>query len=433
MRRLAKQNREDLYKSSRDYQKLHVKISQAVLSNPKNDSSDLVNFVLVNRSPLIEHSGFVGFGGFLYPSCDCVVTLQIEVDSSVPISQQIKLTKAWNRISLIKNCSSSTVIKVRLLLPLSVTVSFWGLNADFVKLPEVIENSHPTILDLEKSHLAPETFYLSHDNPLELDIDEEESSFIKLLEGEEITLKKCSYCGRLLPLDMKRKGALSFHKHNAKLTEHQNECRACKKWRINNSFNPLRTTDQLHESSVITRERKIFLREPEILQEIKDRTGAGLKSQIWERFGRKCFYCEKTLELNEFQLDHTRPLAYLWPIDEHATCLCADHNNQKKDKFPVEFYNEAQLNRLSEICGLAYSELCKKELNNNELQRILSDLSVFAKEWEARTFAAIARKVIELRPEIDLFKMLEQVDKTLHKELIKSLSERPLSVGEDEV
>src|SRR5207244_3589985 len=139
-----------------------------------------------------------------------------------------------------------------------------------------------------------------------------------------------------------------------KLSKHQNECRACKKWRINDDFNPKRTTDQLHESSVITRERRLFLRDPERLQAIKERSGAGLKSQVWERFGRRCFYCNRSLDLDEVHLDHTRPLAYLWPIDEHATCLCGEHNNQKQDKFPVDFYTDAQLHELADICGLPY-------------------------------------------------------------------------------
>jgi len=52
------------------------------------------------------------------------------------------------------------------------------------------------------------------------------SSHIKISEASGvIELKKCSYCGRYLPIDSKRLGALAFHKHRAKLTDHQNECR----------------------------------------------------------------------------------------------------------------------------------------------------------------------------------------------------------------
>jgi hypothetical protein len=228
---------------------------------------------------------------------------------------------------------------------------------------------------------------------VDVDIDAEASKRFRIEDGSGIKVKKCSYCGRLLPVDPARLGVLAFHKHNAKISKHQNECRACKKWRINDSFNPKRTTDQLHESLVITRERKVFLREPEILQEIKERTGAGLKSKVWERFGRKCFRCGISVALDDFQLDHTRPLAYLWPIDEYATCLCAECNNEKKEKFPVDFYKPQELKRLSQITGLPLAELKKKELNERELRRILTDLPTFARDWEPRTFAATARKI----------------------------------------
>jgi hypothetical protein len=259
----------------------------------------------------------------------------------------------------------------------------------------------------------------------------EDSEQFLLQEGSPIHLKKCSYCDRLLPVDPARLGALAFHKHNAKLTKHQNECRACKKWRINDQFNPIRTKDQLHESSVITRERKLFLREPEVLQRIKDRTGAGLKSKVWERFGRKCFRCDRPVALEDYQLDHTRPLAYLWPIDEHATCLCARCNNEKKEKFPVEFYTLQQLTRLAKITGLALTELQKKQLNEEELARILGDLSAFARDWEPRTFLATARKIKELRPDIDLMQRLGEVDQIEFERLDQELRERPPPVNED--
>lgn len=193
----------------------------------------------------------------------------------------------------------------------------------------------------------------------------------------------------------------------------------------------MRTVDQLNESSLITRERKILLREPVILQEIKDRTGDGLKSQVWKRFNKQCFFCGKPLKLNEVQLDHTRPLAYLWPIDEHATCLCAEHNNLKKDRFPVEFYSEEQLITLSKICGLPLEALKKKEVNEKELARILKDIEQFAREAEPRTFSSIARKVKEIKPLVDLFASLRYRNAALAAEVEALLTERPESVVSD--
>lgn len=309
-------------------------------------------------------------------------------------------------------------------------IDIWGLALGRPKPPTSTGNGQQRLL-LSQAHLIPETFYLPHDTAADAEIRAEESARLQTHEGSAISLKKCAYCGRLLPVDPKRLGALAFHKHNAKVSKHQNECRACKKWRINDSFNPLRTTDQLHESSVITRERKLFLREPEILQQIKDRTGAGLKSKVWKRFGKRCFRCNRVVALDGFQLDHTRPLAYLWPIDDHATCLCSECNNEKKEKFPIDFYSEDQLQRLSRIIRLPLAELKRKTLNEVELRRILADLPKFARDWEPRTFFATARKIRELRPEIDLFSTLRSADAKEHARVTEELRERPPSVDEE--
>jgi hypothetical protein len=95
---------------------------------------------------------------------------------------------------------------------------------------------------------------------------------------------------------------------------------------------------------------------------------------IWEKFGKKCFNCGVQLKKpNHMNLDHTLPLAYLWPLDETATCLCETCNCSKSDKFPIDFYSPDKLTELSKITAvplgtlknrpinkLAVEELCKK-------------------------------------------------------------------------
>lgn len=290
----------------------------------------------------------------------------------------------------------------------------WGLDIGPAAIPDGI--THEDILEAGRS-IVPETYYLDHAIALNADLAPSTTSVVAE-DGGWLHLKKCSYCGRLLPINMSKLGSLAFHKHNAKRTHHQNECRSCKKWRINDNFNPARTVDQLHESSVITRERKIFLQESSILQEIKKRTGEGLKSQVWERFDRRCFNCKKGISLNQVQLDHTRPLAYLWPIDEHATCLCAECNNNKKDRFPVDFYSESQLRELSRICGLPYSELVQKCVNMEQLERVANDIIRYATTWEPRTFFSVARKVQEIHPEIRLSEQLQRLSPEIYEDLL---------------
>jgi len=118
-------------------------------------------------------------------------------------------------------------------------------------------------------------------------------------------------------------------------------------------------------------------------------------------------------------------MAYLWPIDEHATCLCADCNNHKKDRFPVDVYSGEELKRLSAITGLSFEDLSKKEINQAELDRILGDMSAFAKQWDPRMFNATARKIRELRPDVDLFAILKGKDAATFAEITEFLSQRP--------
>jgi hypothetical protein len=427
MRRLAKQERDDGYSSKKDYQDITDTVSLRL--SPKSTTNKLF-FLKKNRSSDAV-ADFYGFGGFI--RSEKPITLIISIKSEKHQSlKEIEVSSRWTRFGIASDIHLLNYKNSSISLEWSSNcfVDLWGINFGEIYLPQMIIDQKPNLEELNKTHIAPEMFYFSHRDFSIDDIDLERSSPFYAKTGSKIHLKKCSYCQRQLPLNPSALGSLSFHKHNAKISNHQNECRSCKKWRINNTFNPLRTTDQLHESSVITRERKLLLKEPEILQTIKDRSGAGLKSQVWEKFERKCFFCKKTVKLNGFQLDHTRPLAYLWAIDEYATCLCPEHNNLKKDKFPVDFYTEDQLLELSNITGLEYEKLIIRDVNQEQLDRILKDISYFAKSWDARTFAAIARKITEVRPQVDLFKILEEKDPSEHQRLVLELKNRPDSVIE---
>jgi len=80
--------------------------------------------------------------------------------------------------------------------------------------------------------------------------------------------------------------------------------------------------------------------------------------------------------------------------------------------------------------------LSEKRLNDAELNRIRNDLPRFAREWDARLFASVARRVSELRPDIDLYAELEAADSESSEDLLTRLAERPdpiekLGVAED--
>lgn len=427
MRRLVAKSREDAYKSLRDYQSIVGKISARFsMLNLVRDPHPKWLEIILDAEGDFKTGDLVALGGYLSSSRPSTLKISITQGNQSVIEERIvKVDDNWNRFGISGVCQSTNKLKVLIKLNSDIELDVWGLACGKPHLPTQ-DGKEISIESISATHICPETFYLVHDAAVGLDIDDSNMS-VKISEGREITLKKCSYCGRQLPIDPQRPGVLAFHKHNAKISGHQNECRACKKWRINDQFNPIRTPDQLHESSVITRERRILLREPERLQAIKERSGKGLRSIVWERFSKKCFRCHFDVKLDEFQLDHTRPLAYLWPIDEFATCLCARCNNEKKEKFPIDFYTSKELDRLSSITGLDRKELNKKELNAVELSRFLENLEDFAKRWDAKTFFAICRKVSELRPDIKIVDLLQAINSVEYERLLKEHSTRSQS------
>ena len=267
MRRLAKHSREDDYKSTRDYQVLHRRYGRRFQPTDKGPCH-----LGLAATVQVDSGGLVCWGGYARASGATLLEAGLFGETSQS-STSWHLDRQWRRLGSILGSSTNSGT-VRLTLNWARTaIDIWGFAIGRPKVPTQDAKAGVRIY-LSQSHLIPETFYLPHDTVLDAEIEADHSSLMTTREGAEIEVKKCSYCGRLLR-NLARLGALAFHKHNAKLTKHQNECRACKKWRINNSFNPRRTTDQLHESSVITRERKLFLREPEILQQIKDEPALG--------------------------------------------------------------------------------------------------------------------------------------------------------------
>jgi hypothetical protein len=416
MRRLAKQDREDAYASRRDYQEIHAETG--IRLRAEGGVGELTwTSVMESNGP---HCLF-GVGGFVRVAEGAELVLSATV-GDLTVERRYHVGGSWLRLGAALDCTQTDKVTLRLRFAAPQDyVDVWGLSSGTTDFPIMNGAERPATAELNEVHLLPETLYLDHST----DLPNSLVGFSEVEQGAEILLKKCSYCGRLLPVGPGAQGTLSFHKHNAKLSGHQNECRSCKKWRINNAFNPLRTPDQHNESSLINRERRLLLRENEILQRIKEREGRGLKSIVWDRFDRRCFYCQRPLKLDEVQLDHTRPLAYLWPIDEHATSLCAEHNNHKKDRFPVDFYTEIQLTRLAEITGLSLDELKTRGVCEPELERIRSDIAGFADQADPRAFNAIARKVLEVHPEVDLWAELQSANTGIYDKVWQLAQLRP--------
>ena len=102
---------------------------------------------------------------------------------------------------------------------------------------------------------------------------------------------------------------------------------------------------------------------------------------IWEKFDKKCFKCGKLLKLSEMHLDHTMPLAYLYRLDESATCLCSEHNSQKSDSFPKDYYSKEELVKLSEITNLDLNILSSTSPNMKVVLLLIENIEWFFDEF----------------------------------------------------
>jgi hypothetical protein len=100
-----------------------------------------------------------------------------------------------------------------------------------------------------------------------------------------------------------------------------------------------------------------------------------LADDVWNRFGRACFACGQDLPSpRQMNLDHTRPLAFLWPLDGSATALCKSCNGLKRDRPPHDFYTPVQLDRLSRITGISLQELREDKPNEEALDLLMARL-----------------------------------------------------------
>jgi hypothetical protein len=86
---------------------------------------------------------------------------------------------------------------------------------------------------------------------------------------------------------------------------------------------------------------------------------------------------------NAMHLDHTLPLAYLWPLDNTATWLCPTCNSSKHDRFPIDFYNEEELSRLAKITGIALATLKTKPINQDAVKKLFQRIVWFFDEFLA--------------------------------------------------
>lgn len=221
-----------------------------------------------------------------------------------------------------------------------------------------------------------------------------EGFFRVATERPESYWKQCNVCCRILPFQ-------SFSRHSMwGALERQMECRSCK-GAINAILNPKRTREQLHESSVKRRIADLFLKEDNEIINIQD---------LFERFKHKCFKTKISLNINErdsWAIDHILPSKYLYPLKkENAALLSKSANEEKRDKWPSNFYENNQLIELAKITGADLTLISGAPVRNRDINVNKG-----------------VKRYLQVRENSDLSKRVKNIKKILqHYGLVDSLS-----------
>lgn len=355
---------------------------------------------------------------------------------------RLTLTKfdasSWNKAGSIWKATSKTPIDILFTL----TAEDAGSAAIYQPLCGRVQHKHyDNALDKLMKNMfeaAPEAVFIDGEIDATVEtITPEASEF-----GEHaLILKSCNRCGRYLPINTaNERNHLSFTNHcsaaHLRPCKHstfsrlrnadnksdiirlgygyQLECRFCKKFTVNAAHNPLRSTDQTKEDGARRRAFELLLNAlyegtPQLRYRHKYKSE--LASDIWKRFGKSCFNCGTDLPTaRSMHLDHTRPLAFLWPLDETATALCKTCNGQKRDRMPAAFYVKPdQLKELSRITMIPLPDLLDPKPNEAAIKRLLD-----RKNWFFDTFL--------MRPE-----MVKERDGKITGELVVKALQRVLA------
>jgi 5-methylcytosine-specific restriction endonuclease McrA len=325
---------------------------------------------------------FAAFGGWFTADVD----VDVEIDGQGPkYTLAVARMPNWGKIGEMRPTDGKPLkVTVEITAQQDGHIAIWGMNCGLVR-HEFLDEAEPRLLSNMFATSPEANFYVKHG-----------VTRVERASGEDLSnyagpafilpLKQCNRCARFLPINTDNERiTLSFsnhcvahrpckHKGFGRLVNvlnkqevkldygYQLECRFCKKFTVNAAHNKQRTPAQMKEDGARRRHIEPLLRELTGRDEkllYRCLNGVELTDAVWKTFKGKCFKCGIRLaSKKEMQLDHTRPLALLWPIDGSATALCKSCNNKKRDRPPSEFYQGAgQLERLSALTGISLHEL----------------------------------------------------------------------------
>lgn len=364
----------------------------------------------------------IAFGGYIFSKCKAEVSLKLKYtyegqDYCLERADIISIEKgSWGAIGIhAEQWLNKDLIASNIATEMTITskpgnvLDFTAFDLDTVSKNEFLDTSCAKSFYQKTNITVPYLYYLKSDLPF----DQYLAGKRELTEGQRVVMKSCNRCGRYLPINIDDEmKTLSFSLHSNKRAYkiqnwddlnpddlegltldgnkvisyygHQLECKACKKFFVNAPLNPQRNPQQFKEDGL--RRRAIEALVNQLLErnlvhfEFEKRTKKEFSEYIWKKFDKRCFKCgpdSKPIKLKDMALDHTMPLAYLYRLDETATCLCSSHNSQKSDHFPIDFYSEDELKRLSRITGLSLELLHTREVNRQVLDLLIKNVVWF--------------------------------------------------------
>ena len=377
----------------------------------------------------------IAFGGYIFSKEQAIVSLTmnycyegqvyaLEKDWEENIEGEnwsnlgVHMEQTINRDSYI----TDVTVEMKITSANNNTLDFISFDFDVVSKDEFLDTSCAESFYQKTYMHIPYLYYLRSDLPIEWYLTSEQ----KFMVGKRVILKSCNRCGRYLPINIEDElKTLSFSLHCKKRAPcvhstfrayeiqnksklkpadlsglslqdnkivsyygHQLECKACKKFFVNAPLNPQRNAQQFKEDGLRRRAIEVLvntLLDRNLVHfEFEQRTKKEFSKYIWEKFDKRCFKCgadSEPIALGDMALDHTMPLSYLYRLDETATCLCSSHNSQKSDHFPIDYYSEDELIRLSKITGLSLEQLHKKEINETVLTLLIKNVVWFYDEF----------------------------------------------------
>lgn len=358
---------------------------------------------IVFSAPAYPAGGFVGYGAWFTADVDVAVAIG---GRSAPRRNTLVITKApnWGKFGSMWR-SDATPLNVVVTIEAAARghIAFWGLGCGRIE-HEHLASARPNLDNMFK--FSPEAHFYSERGSVVV----RRPDRARVAESEHVllALKQCNRCARFLPINLDNERVqLSFTNHCVaehkrpcrhtgfgKLRDvnsdetfqlqcgYQLECRFCKKFEVNEPHNPQRTSAQMKEDGARRRSVELLLTElyggSSQLGYRHHHNDQELADTVWERFEKKCFACSTALPTPKaMHLDHTRPLALLWPLDASATALCGSCNSQKRDRPPAEFYTKHQLTVLAKKTGVPLQELRDPSPNADAVRKLRKRLDWF--------------------------------------------------------